>query len=416
MVHISLVMMVKNETKRLMYSLNSVKDVVSSLIIFDTGSTDDTIDILKTFSTDNNIPLYLKTGEFVDFSTSRNVLLDFCNTIRTDTTNGTNVDYLLLLDCNDELRNGKQLITFCEKELTSDVEAFLIKQNWWSGELNEYYNVRLLRGDTKWRYVGVVHEHITCPGKDVPTYKAPSDITLYQDRTQDDDKTGKRFHRDRDLLLKEYEKDPQPRTTFYLAQTYECLHDNENSYKYYGIRSKQGNFMEEVFHSYLNRARLASLMGYDWEIIRENAWSAWDIKHRVEPLLILVKHYRKIEDWATSFYLIQIACSLTEPDTYLFLEKKDYIYKRWHLMGIIGWYSGHYEEGKMGATKAIEIYNLDIDKSNLKYYIDREKKMSKKNMIEKSKELVSTSSKLNKKKIKQRLRLQQLQQVQVQNS
>ena len=71
--HIALLMMLKNEEKRLHVSLESVVGVVDSLIIYDTGSTDRTISILKEFSEKNSIPLRLKEGEFVNFSESRNV-------------------------------------------------------------------------------------------------------------------------------------------------------------------------------------------------------------------------------------------------------------------------------------------------------------------------------------------------------
>ena len=36
-----------------------------------------------------------------------------------------------------------------------------------------------------------------------PVIKIPDNIVLYQDRTQDDDKSFKRFTRDKELLLKE---------------------------------------------------------------------------------------------------------------------------------------------------------------------------------------------------------------------
>ena len=44
-VHIALVMMVKNEQKRLNVTLNSVLGYVDSLVIYDTGSIDNTIGI-----------------------------------------------------------------------------------------------------------------------------------------------------------------------------------------------------------------------------------------------------------------------------------------------------------------------------------------------------------------------------------
>ena len=134
MVHVSAVMMLKNEEKRLHVTLASLVNVVNSLIIYDTGSTDSTIDILETFSKTHGIPLYLKRGDFVDFATSRNVLLDFADEVAKD----HRVQYLLLLDCNDELRGGKELLSFCKDNLYTDETAWLFNQEWFSGS---YLNI-----------------------------------------------------------------------------------------------------------------------------------------------------------------------------------------------------------------------------------------------------------------------------------
>ena len=102
MVHISILMMLKNETKRLHVSLNSIKDFADSLVVYDTGSTDDTIEICEKFCKENNIIFRLKQGEFENFSTSRNISLDFADSFE-------DIDYILLMDCNDELIGGEML-------------------------------------------------------------------------------------------------------------------------------------------------------------------------------------------------------------------------------------------------------------------------------------------------------------------
>ena len=46
---LALVMMIKNEEKGLENTFNSVKDISSTFVILDTGSTDRTIEICKSF-------------------------------------------------------------------------------------------------------------------------------------------------------------------------------------------------------------------------------------------------------------------------------------------------------------------------------------------------------------------------------
>ena len=197
---IGALLMVKNEEKRISVSLDSLVGKVDALIIYDTGSTDKTIEIIETFCEKNKLNLYLKKGNFVNFSVSRNISLDFADT--------TNVHYIILLDCNDELQ-GTILRDICLHFMDKDNNAFLFCQQWWCGQMDKYYNVRLVKARCGWRYMGSVHEWMKdtlspTENSRFPVIRLPDSIVLYQDRTKDDDKSRKRFTRDRELLLTDY--------------------------------------------------------------------------------------------------------------------------------------------------------------------------------------------------------------------
>lgn len=377
-IHIAVLMMVKNEKKRLHVTLNSIKDFADSLIVYDTGSNDNTIQICKDFCNKYNIELRLKEGEFVNFSVSRNVSLDFADSFE-------DVDYLLLMDTNDELVNGDLLKQFAKEHIDNkDETAFLISQEWFSGALNVYYNVRFIKPREGWRYVGVVHEYIKSDKhKDLPMVRINPQVKLYQDRTQDDDKTGKRFTRDRDLLLAEFEKDPtEPRNVFYLAQTFSCLNDFENAYKYSKIRTGLVGFWEEVFQSYLRCGEFSQKLNVDW--YESFTWyiKAFEHTSRVEPLLHIAEYYRNQKNWLLSFTFLQLACGLHFPEhCILFVDNQAYEYKRWHLMGIVAYYVGEFQRGKTACLIAIENgkklnINTDLDSKNLEFYIAKEKELA----------------------------------------
>ena len=217
MVHIAVLLMVKNEKKRLHVTLNSIKGFANSLVMFDTGSEDNTIEIAKTFCDENKIPFRLKEGKFVNFSISRNESLEFADTF-------DDIDFILMMDVNDELVGGEFLLQYTSEYIDNPSSGFLISQEWFSGQLDKYFNVRLIKPKKGWRYNGAVHEYIKTDIEEFnknPIVKLPDNLVLYQDRTQDDDKSSKRFQRDKELLLAEFEKDPtETRTIFYLAQTF----------------------------------------------------------------------------------------------------------------------------------------------------------------------------------------------------
>jgi glycosyltransferase involved in cell wall biosynthesis len=383
-IHIAVLMMVKNEKKRLHVSLESVKDFADSLIIYDTGSTDNTVQICKDFSEKYNIPLRLKEGEFINFAESRNISLDFADSFE-------DVDFLLLMDTNDELVNGHLLRNFAKEHKDAKNEtAFLISQEWFSGKLDKYYNVRFIKAREGWRYVGVVHEYMKTykpENEGENMVKIDGNIKLYQDRTQDDDKTGKRFYRDKDLLLAEYEKDPtEPRTVFYLAQTFSCINDYENAYKYSKIRLELVGFWEEVFQSYLRCGEYSENLKMDWYESMTWYMKAFEHTERVEPLLKIAEYYQKKEKWLIAYNFLQLACRLKFPEhCILFVDNLAYEYRRWHIMGIVAYYIQEYNVGKNACSTAIENgkkinINVDRDIKNLEFYINKERELLNNNI------------------------------------
>ena len=64
---LGILLMVKNEEKRIEITLNSIKTIADTIIIYDTGSEDNTINIIEKFCEINKINLLLKKGTFIDF-------------------------------------------------------------------------------------------------------------------------------------------------------------------------------------------------------------------------------------------------------------------------------------------------------------------------------------------------------------
>lgn len=376
-IHIALLLMCKNEHKRIGVTLESVVGTVKSIVCYDTGSTDDTIDIITNFCKKHDIILRLKQGEFEDFSTSRNVSLDFADTFE-------DIDYLLLLDVNDELRGGEKLIEEAKKwKDKEDNSGFLLCQEWYSGQLDKYFNMRFVKPRCNWRYKGVVHEYMHQDGGNKNVVRFPDNIVLYQDRTLDDDKSAKRFVRDKKLLVQEYEKDPEePRTLFYLAQTCACLNEPSEAYYYYKLRTKLKGFWEEVFQSYFRCGVNAELMKHPWHDCMSWYMKAFEYSQRIEPVLKIVEYYTTIKNWHLAYTFAVLACNLEYPtNCILFVDKRAYDYKRWHLMGIVGWYYKRYEEGELACRRAIEYsenngFKNQVDYDNLKFYTDRRAEMS----------------------------------------
>jgi glycosyltransferase involved in cell wall biosynthesis len=361
---IGVVMMVKNESKRILISLLSIKDVADALIIYDTGSTDNTLDIIRTFAKTNDIKLHIKEGLFVNFAESRNVMMEFASTV--------DVDYLLKLDCNDELREPKKFLHFVNN-IPSNHTGFLVCQIWFHGGTDEYYNIRLVKNNNNWRYFGAVHEYIQDTSINPPQqYKCPKDWYIYQDRTKDDDKTGKRFIKDKDILKNEMIKNPNDtRSMFYLAQTYACLSDYKESYECYKIRyeMKELGYTEERFISCIRCGEYAiDKINLGWDVGRMWFMRGLELIDRIEPYLFMTKYYISVSNWRMAYTFAKLAVDLPPTDCNLFIDKNGYEYTRYHLMGWCSYYHGKIDEGMKACEIAVKARNLDIDKNNLIAY------------------------------------------------
>jgi hypothetical protein len=356
--NISAILMVKNESLKINVTLESILGFVDNIIIYDTGSKDNTIDIITEFCNKYKINLYLKHGTFKNFSISRNVLLDFADSI-------SGLKYLLLLDCNDELRNGPDLIKFIATEYPYD--GFFVQQKWNANIVIDYYNIRFIKAYSGHRYKGAVHEYIEIPvellGQKIPK------VVIYQDRNNDDNKSKIRFNKDKVLLLNEYNSSEKtPRTVYYLAQTYDCLSEKEKSYFYYKERIELDGYIEEKYHAAYNCGQILKGLGKSFSEYLGYYIIAFSIMHRCEPLVRLCEYYISQHSWSQAYYFINEACNLDYPNCGLFVDAECYRYYRWHLMGIVAYYVKEYKKGFDACTIAINCRQNPTDISNLSYY------------------------------------------------
>ncbi len=375
--------MVKNEEKRICVSLDSVKDVIKSVVIYDTGSTDNTIPVIREWCEKNKVELRLKEGQFVDFSTSRNVGLAFADTFE-------DIDYLLMLDSNDELRSPVELMNICEEFKEKPESGFLLCQEWFfGGSTTKYYNVRLIKPRHNWWYRGVIHEYINryeSAESEAREIMESTElvkchhIVIYQDRVADEGKSIPRYKRDKELLLAEIAKKPKDsRSMFYLAQTCECLNEPDEALYYYRLRTMLDGFEEERFQAFLRCGDNSQKLGHEMHECIKWYLKAYHHTKRAEPLVKIGSLYASHGNHHAATMYFKEACLLQFPsDAILFVDRHTYDYERFHKLGISGWYAGSFLEGKVACMRAIQANNNStIDTSNLKFYEDKERELAK---------------------------------------
>lgn len=84
MAKLVLTQIVKNEAHVITRMLNSIKPIVDIVCLVDTGSTDDTIEVVKNWGTQNNIETHVFERTFDNFENSRNYSIQMAREVTKD--------------------------------------------------------------------------------------------------------------------------------------------------------------------------------------------------------------------------------------------------------------------------------------------------------------------------------------------
>lgn len=238
-INIQLVMIVKNSGNVLEETLKSYKPYISSWCILDTGSTDNTKDII--ISTLKNIPGKLYEEPFINFSVSRNRAIELgeelTNIINTPTPN-----FQIMPDDSYILFGGNNLKAILKKAQNYEYNTISIKIIQTETN-NTYKSVRIWKYKKNCRYVYSIHEVIKTPTDEMPMSIDDNNIYML-DKVVDDhtQRSFDRYNRDIKLLLEEYElNDQDPRIWFYIARTYNSLENDEKTIEWY---KKRANYIK----------------------------------------------------------------------------------------------------------------------------------------------------------------------------
>lgn len=368
------VLMVKNEETVMRATLQPFIDAgINDYLIFDTGSTDNTIQVTRDFFDEYGITHgYILQEPFIDFATSRNRALDLAQE------RFPQAAFMLMLDAEWYLNDACALLEFCETclkrgDLYSSYLVHIVN------EALDNYTCRLLRCNRGLRFGGVVHETIT----QSTHVKVPDTIFFqYLPEQIGVEKTLARFSRDRELLLKEHIRKPDcTRTLFYLARTCEDLGDLTMAYDFYKKRVEMVGWDEEDFIVHYRLAETIKKLvfhekntDYSWSEALVYYLKAYQMRsHRAEPLIAIADYYVQMNEMDTAFLFAKAAAQMAYPEKdILFVEKYLYNYYRYELLARSAWYIDEFEMGEWAARKAYEAYpNYKYARINMDCYARR---------------------------------------------
>lgn len=239
MYNLCLNMIVKNEEENILNTLKNLTNYIKFdyWVICDTGSIDNTKNIILEFFKNKNIKGKIYDDKWVNFSYNRNLAIEKAEKL---------AKYLFFFDADDMI-NGNLIIP---KNLEEDGYNLIY------GDSFHWYRTNIICTKYKWRYKGILHETIhNLSKKNINLKVLYGDYYISGNCNGYRSKNKNKYYLDAMLLEREILLNNEPelldRYTFYCAQSYKDANCIDKSIEYYEKVIEQNNWNQEKYYSAL---------------------------------------------------------------------------------------------------------------------------------------------------------------------
>ena len=357
---ICLNMIVKNESTIIRDTLENIIIHVplDYYVISDTGSDDNTADIIKQFFDEKGIQGEIHHDEWVNFAHNRNCALQHAQ---------GKTDYVLIFDADDRFEGNFVL----PEELTSD-RYYLRMANSVTGA-NVYFRTLMFRNDGSFYWRGVLHEFVEQRKKTVVEQKIFGDYYVISGRFGARSNNPQKYFQDAQVLEKAFyspeDEDLKDRYAFYTAQSYRDADMPEKAIEWYSKRANLGGWYEEVYYSLLQIALLKIELNAPLNEVQNLLLSAYEYRpQRAESLYHLARQLRLHDKIKLAYIYANAAVSIPLTKDILFVNHSVYEWKAKEELAISANSVGNYQ---LCHDLCVELlFNPTVPESNRKLLLD----------------------------------------------
>lgn len=302
---LSLCMIVKDEGKTLERCLNSVKSFINEIIIVDTGSKDNTVEIAKKF----NAKIY-KFKWIDDFSAARNFAFSKATS-----------DYIMWLDGDDfinedDIKKIESLLSNMDSSYDYISAEYILARNSEGKVSTSLRRNRIVKRQSAFLWVGNVHEYLAVYGKGLE-----GNFSIEHGKVKE--------YTDRNLqIFKTMEKNNKkftPRDIYYYANE---LFDNgyyKESIEQYNkfIDTKEG-WIEDIKGAYLKIIRALNLINEKDKIVDVALESLKIDTPTAEIACSLGEYYFEKENYNQAAFWYRVALDSRPSSLNMSLTNSDY--------------------------------------------------------------------------------------------
>jgi glycosyltransferase involved in cell wall biosynthesis len=324
-------MIVKNEEKVIERSLFSCMKLVDYYVICDTGSTDNTIQVIQNFFKKHNLKGEVHQHEWKNFAHNRNLSLEIAK---------KKGDFIFWMDADDIIEYE---VGFKRPGLHVDAYMMTVKNN----DI-EYKRMHLVRSTCALHWSGVVHEALNVNNK---TYTDLENVKMVivgggGERNTD----PKKYEKDAALLEQALIEEPNhTRYMFYCGQSHKNAGNLESALKWYVKRAEFENFPEERCYAMyqVGLIKLSLLPKYSYQDILFHFLQAHSyFPQRVEPLYyaVMIMSMHKLYDAAYNMAVKYLVYKQPSSECILFTENDIYSYHLPFEVAFAAYYSNRVQE------------------------------------------------------------------------
>lgn len=366
-VKIILTQIMKNEAHVAERMLNSIKNFVDGIVVVDTGSTDDSIQIVEKWGKDNGIETHVIPRPFDNFENSRNHSLDKAREIFLSKKDG-HTYYGVWLDFDEQLVVGP---TFNKEKCDKDLYMFNTSIGAMKYTRNEFYRL-----DKPFKFYGPVHEFIIYDGKEQVTSGLMEGVEVIVKMDGGSWKSDiSEKYKSHATILEDYinKTNRDPRWIFYTAQSYHDSasvpnnrEENEERWrralKYYQERvNRTDGYEEERYYSQLRIGSIMKMMEMPWNETHQALLKAYSMDNlRAESIKLIIDHYLSVGEWHMA-YLYSKFCKVNffnknpYPQRLLFIDESLYVWRILEAHAAACYYTGRIDEARANYTELMDV-------------------------------------------------------------
>ena len=332
---ICLNMIVKNEAAIIRDTLENIIAHIplDYYVISDTGSDDNTAEIIKQFFAEKGIQGEIHHDEWVNFAHNRNCALQHAQ---------GKTDYVLIFDADDRFEGNFVL----PEELTSDRYYFRMANSVTGA--NVYFRTLMCRNDGSFYWRGVLHEFVEQRKKTVVEQKIFGDYYVISGRFGARSNNPQKYFQDAQVLEKAFyspeDEDLKNRYAFYTAQSYRDADMYEKAIEWYAIRANLGGWYEEVYHSLLQISLLKIELNAPLDEIQRLLLATYEYRpQRAESLYHLARQLRLHDKIKLAYIYANAAVSIPLTKDILFVNHSVYEWKAKDELAVSAYWVGNYQ-------------------------------------------------------------------------